>query len=84
MVDDLNCRDVLINNLQNSNSNGYNKSVNVIENSICIFVGCVEKDNSFGKWYIINGNGSNCTNGNAIYYFIKFLLCLYTCRLYFR
>ena len=77
MVDDLNCRDVLIKDLQNSNSNGYNKSINVIENSICIFVGCVEKKDSFGEWYIINGNGSNCTNGNAIYYYQIFIVSLY-------
>ena len=84
MVDDLNCRAVLIHNLQNSRSNGYQESVNVTENSTCIFVGCVENKGTLGEWYIIFGNGSNCTNGNAIYYFIKFLLCFYTCTLYFR
>ena len=84
MVDDLNCRDVLIHNLQNSKSNGYQESVNVTENSTCIFVGCVENIDNWRDWYIINGNGSNCTNGNAIYYFIKFLLCFYPCTLYFR
>ena len=83
MVDDLNCRAVLIPNLQNSISNGYQKSVNVTENSTCIFVGCVE-NKEWRDWYFIIGNGSKCTNGNAIYYFIKFLLCFYPCTLYFR
>ena len=57
--------EIMGHNIQVSSSSQlrYENTLPVQENSLCVFVSCVEKRNVWPRtWYFINGNGSTCSN----------------------